>query len=341
MAGGTTADGPGTSRVDLGAVLDRVGDGILVLDHDWWVLYANASAGRLLGRDSNDLTGKHVWTEFPTAVGSTFEVRYREAIATQQTVEFAEYFALLDAWFSIRAYPSPEVLTLVFRDVTHLHNLLSQRRRLLDRLLEAEDRERARIAGDIHDDTAQALAAVSLRLDVLKARVADPEPAVAALLDELSGLVGTATSGLRSLLFGLDPADPEAPIAESISTHASHLFHGTSVRWSVDDTACSDDLPHAERSQALRIVKEALNNVRAHARATEVVVTVSCDESGMEVVVADDGVALDPATFVSAPGHRGLATMQDRAEAVGGTCVLSPTQPHGCTVRINVPRVPV
>jgi signal transduction histidine kinase len=332
---------PGAPRVDLESVMDRVGDGILVLDHDWWVLYANASAGRLLGRDGDDLTGKHVWTEFPTAVGSTFEIRYREALATQRMVEFEEYFELLDAWFSIRAYPSPEVLTLVFRDVTHLHNLLNQRRRLLDRLLEAEDRERARIAGDIHDDTAQALAAVSLRLDVLRARVNDPDPGVTTLLDELSGLVGSTTTGLRTLLFGLDPAHPEAPIAESISTHASHLFRGSDVRWSVDDTACREDLPHAERSQALRIVKEALNNVHAHARATEVSVTVSCDEAGMEIVVADDGVAVDPATFVSAPGHRGLATMQDRAEAVGGTCVLSPTRPHGTTVRISVPRVVV
>ena len=336
-----TSGESGSPRVDLESVMDRVGDGILVLDHHWWVLYANASAARLLGREDNDLTGKHVWTEFPTAVGSTFELRYREALATQQVVEFEEYFELLDAWFSIRAYPSPDALTIVFRDITHLHNLLTQRRGLLDRLLEAEDRERARIAGDIHDDTAQALAAMALRIDVLRARVLDPDPVVATLFDELGRLVGSATTGLRTLLFGLDPADPEAPIAESIRTHAAHLFHGSPVQWGVDDADCLEDLPHAERTQALRIAKEALNNVHAHARATEVSVTVTCDQAGMEIVIADDGVALDPATFVSAPGHRGLATMQDRADAMGGRCVLEPTAPHGTTVRISVPRVVV
>jgi signal transduction histidine kinase len=262
-------------------------------------------------------------------------------MATQRIVEFEEYFELLDAWFSIRAYPSPDGLTLVFRDVSHLHSLMKQRRGLLDRLLEAEDRERARIAGDIHDDTAQALAAVALRLDVLRARLQATPPAVTQILDELGGLVGSATTGLRNLLFGLEPADPRDPLAESISTHAAHLFHGSPVRWSVDDSGCKEELPHAERSQALRIAKEALNNVHAHARASQVVVTIRCDESELELVIADDGVAADPTAFVSAPGHRGLATMQDRAAAVGGTCVLERSPEHGCTVRVVVPRVVV
>lgn len=329
------------ARIDLEAAMDRVGDGILVLDRDWWVLYANASAGRLLGRESDDLVGKHVWTEFPTAIGSTFELRYREALTTQQVVEFEEYFELLGTWFSIRAYPSPEALTIVFRDVTHLHNLLTQRRGLLDRLLEAEDRERARIAADIHDDTAQALVAMALRLDLLRAQLGATPPRASALLDELGALIASATTGLRVLLFGLEPTEPGQSIADSIHTHAAHLFRGTPVHWSVDDSACHEDLPHAERTQTLRIAKEALNNVHAHARATEVTVTVSCDEDGMEVVIADDGIALDPTTFVSAPGHRGLATMRDRADAMGGTCVLEPTSPHGTTVRVSVPRVAV
>ena len=341
MADEPTTGASDRPRVDLETVMDRVGDGILMLDHDWWVLYANASAARLLGRESNDLAGRHIWTEFPTAVGSTFELRYREALETQRMVEFDEYFELLDAWFSIRAYPSADALTLVFRDVTHLHNLLTQRRGLLDRLLEAEDRERARIAADIHDDTAQALVAMALRLDLLRAQLGSTPPRASALLDELGTLVTSATSGLRILLFGLEPTHPETPIAESIQTHAAHLFQGSPVRWSVDGSACHEDLPHAERTQALRIAKEALNNVHAHARATEVTVTVSCDEAGMEIVIADDGIALDPTTFVSAPGHRGLATMRDRADAMGGTCVLEPAPPHGCTVRVTVPRVVV
>ena len=335
------SDADALPEVDLLAAMDRVGDGFLMLDRDWNVLFANVAATGLLGREDGDLAGKNVWEEFPTAVGSTFQLRYEEAMATQRIVEFEEYFELLDAWFSIRAYPSPEGLTLVFRDVTHLHHLLTQRRGLLDRLMQAEDRERARIAGDIHDDTAQALAAMALRIDLLQAQLGATPARASVLLDELGTLVASAKTGLRLLLFGLEPADPRESLAASISTHAAHLFHGSSVLWSVDDTDCKEELPHAERSQTLRIAKEALNNVHAHARASQVVVTIRCDEAELELVIADDGVAADPTAFVSAPGHRGLATMQDRAAAVGGTCVLERSPEHGCTVRVVVPRVVV
>jgi nitrate/nitrite-specific signal transduction histidine kinase len=107
----------------------------------------------------------------------------------------------------------------------------------------------------------------------------------------------------------------------------------------VDDRDCGEELPEAERNQVLRIAREALNNAHAHSRASEVIVSIRGDEAGVEIVIADDGVAQDPTTFVSAPGHRGLATMQDRAAVVGGQCILEPSTPHGCTVRVVVPRV--
>jgi signal transduction histidine kinase len=323
---------------DLLTALDRVGDGFLVLDKDWRVRFANAAALRLLGRDGEDLVGKDIWAEFPTAVGSTFELKYQESLATQRIVEFEEYFALLDAWFSIRAYPSLGGVAIAFRDITHLHDLLAERQALLDRILDAEDRERARIAADIHDDTAQALVAIALRLDLLRAQLG-PQPASAsALLGELDKLVRSATTGLRILLFGLEPTDPAAPIEQSIRTHAAHLFNGSSIHWTVHSDG-GPELPPAERSQVVRIAKEALNNAHAHARASEVTVTIRGDDAELEVVIADDGVASDPTTFISAPGHRGLATMQDRAAVVGGVCVLEPSTPQGCTVRVTVPRV--
>ena len=91
--------------------------------------------------------------------------------------------------------------------------------------------------------------------------------------------------------------------------------------------------------QALRVTKEALSNVRAHAQATEVIVTLKGDEAGVEIVISDNGTAADPAGFTSAPGHRGLETMRDRAADVGGRCTIESTTPHGCTVRLFMPRV--
>ena len=118
-----------------------------------------------------------------------------------------------------------------------------------------------------------------------------------------------------------------------------HYFDGSNVQWSVDDIDAGAELSQAEKSQALRITNEALTNAMAHAGASEVIVSLRGDESGVEIVIADDGIAVDSDIFTSAPGHRGLATMRDRAAVVGGWCTVEPCAPHGCTVRLWVPRV--
>jgi PAS domain S-box-containing protein len=325
--------------VDLRAAINRVDDGFFDLDRDWHVRFVNEAAARMLGREVEDLIGKSIWAEFPTAVGSAFDLRYRAALETQQVDEFEEYFDQLGLWFSIRVYPSPDGISLVFRDITHIRTLTARHQGLLIRLLEAEDRERARIAADVHEDSVQALGAVTLQLQLLKRHLPSPSPKVESLQEALSELVMRATDRLRALLFSLEPTHTSIPIAESIRIFSAHIFDGSPVHWSVDDLDAGEELPQVERSQALRIAREALSNAHAHAEATEVIVALRGTGDGLEIVIRDNGMAVDPELFVSAPGHRGLATMRDRATILGGSCTMEPTSPHGCTVRVFIPRL--
>jgi signal transduction histidine kinase len=329
---------PTGQRVDRAPAIDLVHDGVLELDADWFVRSVNLAGARLLGRDRTELLDKCLWQEFPSAVGSTVDRRCRQAMSTHHGQEFEEYVETLGAWFSIRVEPTTDGVTVVFQDVTHVRALVAERNSFVSRLIHAENRERARIAADVHDDSLQALGVVGLQLQVLRTRLAASSIDVEPLLDGLTEQIATATERLRSLLFSLETDDAEAPLAWSIRRHAAQIFDGSMTHWSVDDIDAGAELSPAERSQALRITKEALNNVRAHAQAVEVIVTIRGDEAGIEIEVADNGVASNPAIFSSAPGHRGLATMRDRADIVGGTCTYEPTSPHGCTVRIQVPR---
>ncbi len=325
--------------VDLRRAINRVDDGFFDLDREWRIRFVNRAAARMLRRNVEELVGKNIWEEFPTAVGTPFDVRYRAAFESQQPDEFEEYFELLDMWFSIRVYPTPEGISLVFRDITQVRNLTARHQGLLVRLLEAEDAERARIAADVHEDSVQALGAVTLQLQLLRHHLTSTSPEVDSIQQALGELVMSATNRLRALLFTLEPTSASTPIADSLRVFAAQIFDETSIHWSVDDLDSGEELPDLERSQALRIAKEALGNARAHAEATEVVVTLRSRDKGLEIVVGDDGVAIDPASFVSAPGHRGLATMQDRAAILGGSCTVEAAAPHGCTVRVYVPRL--
>ncbi|WP_380681241.1 PAS domain-containing protein [Salinigranum sp. GCM10025319] len=123
------------SRRERDAVLDRVSDAFFALDRDWRFTYLNDQAERLLDRSTEDLVGKSVWEEFPEAVDTTFEEKYTEAMESQETVSFDEYYPPLDTWFEVRAYPSETGLSVYFRDVTERK---ANERRLADRTRQFE-----------------------------------------------------------------------------------------------------------------------------------------------------------------------------------------------------------
>lgn len=108
--------GPGQAAAS--AVLERITDAFFALDQEWRFTYLNDQAERLLSRTRADLLGRCIWAEFPQAVGSTFEREYRGAVESGASADFEEFYAPLDTWFEVRAYPSQDGLSVFFRDVT-------------------------------------------------------------------------------------------------------------------------------------------------------------------------------------------------------------------------------
>ena len=216
-----------------------------------------------------------------------------------------------------------------------LRRLADDRQVLLDRLVEAENAERARIAADVHDDPVQALAAVDLRLGLLRRRLQSAAPEVLPDLDALRTTVGTATGRLRNLLFDLESAAESVDLVTALSEAASYVL-GDTVPWRLahDDGV---DLPVASRVTAYRAAKEAMANVIKHADASEVVIEVRYDDGGVSVCVADDGrgMAADPS--VRRPGHRGIAHHADRATVAGGWLRVEQREGGGTTVRVWMP----
>ncbi|MEX0604146.1 MAG: PAS domain-containing protein [Marinobacter sp.] len=99
-------------------ILESISDAFFALDENWNFSYLNRQAEVLLERSRVDLLGRNVWTEFPTAVGSTFQRQYQHALENQQTVEFREFYPPLNKWLDVSAYPIPDGLAVYFRDIT-------------------------------------------------------------------------------------------------------------------------------------------------------------------------------------------------------------------------------
>lgn len=104
-------------------VLEAMPSAFFHLDHEWRFTYANARAERLLGGIGMPLVGGVLWDLFPAAVGSAFETHYRRAAETRTPVEFEAYYPPpLDDWYEIRAWPTPDGLSVYFLDVTARHD---------------------------------------------------------------------------------------------------------------------------------------------------------------------------------------------------------------------------
>lgn len=189
---------------------------------------------------------------------------------------------------------------------------------LMGRLVEAQDDERARIAADVHDDSLQALAAVDLRLGSLRRQLQASAPAQASAVQSVIDTVHEAAVRLRHLLFELETPALEAELPDALREAAAHVFEDSGVTWSVVERG-RGRLPQATRVSAYRIAREALVNVRKHARAGSVVVTVDVQDRGVLVRVVDDGVGVAATTGgPSRRRHSGVTGMRDRALASRG-----------------------
>ncbi len=236
----------------------------------------------------------------------------------------------------------PWALATVQRDITErlaaersLQELADERQVLLGRLVQAQEDERSRIASDVHDDSVQALAAVDLRLGLLRRQLQDRAPELLDGVDGLRHTVEGATARLRHLLFDLESPARRGNLLAALEEAAAFVFD-SDVAWTVRGDR-AEQLSEPVRVTVYRIAKEAMVNARKHANARRVTVDLRCDDDVLVLTVADDGSGLDADAMRDRPGHLGLPGMRDRAAVAGGTLTLEPGPEGGAVLRLLVP----
>jgi two-component system, NarL family, sensor histidine kinase UhpB len=217
-----------------------------------------------------------------------------------------------------------------------LRRTIQQRRELLRRLETAQEEERGRIAADIHDDPIQVMSAVDMRLQMMAHQ--DPASIDPADIADLHDVVQLAIERLRYLLFELRPlALDREGLGAALRVYLEHAALTGPLAFALEDGLLEQ--PYEElRATLFRIAQEAIVNVRKHARATRVEVTVEPVSTGVSLRVEDDGRGFDTARLEHPePGHLGLATMVERAEIAGGWCRITSVVGGGTAVEVWVP----
>lgn len=221
-----------------------------------------------------------------------------------------------------------------------LENLEGYRQRLREvaaRALHAEEEERKRISRELHDDTAQMMAALLIRLRV--ARAASDPAARDALLEQFRSELAEALERVRRFARGLrPPALDELGLGPALESHVRGLEEsvGLTIRMEVEPL---DGVLNPQMELALyRIAQEALSNAVRHSGAGEVELRLRRLGDEVEVVVADRGTGFDVARAMEDDGGGlGLFGMQERAAYVGGQVHIRSSPGAGTTVRAVIP----
>lgn len=105
-------------RTDLAHLLERITDGFFALDSAWRIVYMNTEARNLLRAGNTEVNGRFWLEAFPRARGTAFEREYTRAMREQTPVQFTEFSSTSQRWLEVKAYPSPDGLSVYFRDVS-------------------------------------------------------------------------------------------------------------------------------------------------------------------------------------------------------------------------------
>lgn len=113
-------------------ILESITDGFCAFDRDWRYIYANRRAEILLGRTRQVMLGKSHWEVYPDTLGTELERNYRRAADENVAIVFEYFYAPHNCWYELHAYPSPEGLSVYFRDVTEPKRAAERERQLLE-----------------------------------------------------------------------------------------------------------------------------------------------------------------------------------------------------------------
>jgi signal transduction histidine kinase len=220
-----------------------------------------------------------------------------------------------------------------------LHRQLVARERahenFVEQVIEAQELERRRLAGDIHDGISQRLVTLSYRLDAASRSFDDPA-AVAEQLGKARELVDLTLQEARAAISGLRP-----PVLDDLGLAGGLASLARSIPQIVIEVDLDDDrLPDHIELALYRIAQECLQNVVKHAKATRARLTFMVSDDIARLEIADDGIGFD--TFEhplgsDEMGGYGLLSMAERAEIVGGRLNIRSRPGSGTIVTATIP----
>lgn len=216
-----------------------------------------------------------------------------------------------------------------------------QLRAMTARLAEVEEAERRRLARELHDRVGQDLGTLDINLNIMRTQLT-PETVdlLHSRLSDSLELVKQVARHVHDVMADLrPPVLDDYGLVAALNWYCAQFTTRTGIKVAVRGDEGAPRLALSSESALLRIAQEALTNVAKHAQASQVNVTVEHENGQMRLTIADDGIGFDPANLTTPSEGQGwgVISMTERAEAIGGQCLIKARPQQGTQVIVEVP----
>lgn len=212
------------------------------------------------------------------------------------------------------------------------------------RLLDALEDERRYVARELHDSVAQTTLQLGLQAGICRKLLERGNLEI--LVRELANLeerIQVASRQVREMISDMRPplVEPEASLVDYLKheIESHHQRGGPQVTSQLQESEQFTKLSQAEILALSRITQEALFNIRKHAKATQVSLSLTVEGEGICLTLADDGKGFNPADVAARPtdkGGAGLANLRRRVEAIGGSLEITPGPSGGTQIVVRI-----
>jgi signal transduction histidine kinase/ligand-binding sensor domain-containing protein len=224
--------------------------------------------------------------------------------------------------------------------VRHLQRLRVLGERFSQRLIENQERERARISGDMHDSLGQGLRIIRKLARAAQQAAPGGQPSEETFA-EISGLAERVQSEITEIAYGLRPHHLDTlGLSKTIESMIRRVERSGDIRFVTDVAAVDDLIPTESRIHLFRIIQEAVSNIAQHSNATEALVALAADGRRIHLRIEDNGVGISSAkddTARDSANGFGLMGMRERARILGAHLTVQSAPGGGTAIVMTLP----
>ncbi|MDX1763919.1 MAG: PAS domain S-box protein, partial [bacterium] len=315
---------------------------VYLKDTEGRYLLINSRFENLFGVDLDQVRGKADREIFDLDTAQQFELNDKEVLERKAPLQIEERVPVGKAFHVYISVKFPlfdddqKIIGLggISTDITDLKKAQDQLRQMSNRILTSQERERASIARELHDELGQALTALKLESTWLEKRLKTREAEAAARAQAMSALIDKTIDEVRNMAIRLRPGVLD------------HLGLISALEWLVDDFEKRLDIPCTFRHHNVpdlddvmsmtvyRITQEALTNVARHANASRAVVSLIADHHEMRLSIQDDGQGFDTRSFDDAESL-GIVGIKERADLIDATVTIDSGPNEGSLIQVR------